>query len=382
MKTTTLTFLSSILMASTLMAPSLAADAHRHVIPARFLGTPGLQMKVGRQAEQKMAKPRHELRMSPGSDFFVYDVPDSDGTLGYGINKDGYIAGEYLGNDGHTHGFLRKPDNTFTIINVESAPTSAFWLNDKNAVTGNYLKDGIQHAYVRTKKGKYLTFEPDGTQHTDGLHINNKGQATGDYQDSNGLWHGFIRAKDGTLTTFEEPNAGSDVEQGTFAGATNVEGDTIGPYVDAGYVLHGYVRHSGGSCDEFDVAGALDTIPFMINSKGWIVGVWDTAEGVMHGFIRKANGRIIVVDALDAGTGPGQGTSVADINVKGVSTGNYVDANDVSHGFVRWADGSVQEFDVPGADGGTWPFSINADGTISGFIVDADGVPHGFVGTL
>lgn len=129
------------------------------------------------------------------------------------------------------------------------------------------------------------------------------------------------------------------------------------------------------------MAGALDTIPFMVNAKGWIVGMSDEESGVTHGFIRKSNGHIIMVDSLDAGTGPGQGTVVNDININGVATGNYIDAEDVSHGFVRRADGTIQEFDVPGADGGTIPFSINADGTISGFIFDADGVPHGFVGT-
>jgi hypothetical protein len=373
--------LNSVFLAFVLAGPSLAAE-HRHAVPLRFLGTAGLQGNAVRHEIPAKAPAKSRRPSCPNASFCIFDVPGSEWTLAYGINAGGYIVGEFGGSDGHTHGFLRAPDNTFTIVNVGTVPTSGFWINDRNEMTGNYLKGGIQHAYLRKPQGKILRFEPQDTQHTDGLHINNKGQATGDYQDSNGLWHGFIRAKDGSLTTFEEPLAGTDIEQGTYAGATNVKGDTIGPYVDAGYVLHGYVRHSGNGYEEFDVPGALDTIPFIINAKGWIVGLSDEESGATHGFIRKPNGQIIAVDAPDAGSGPGQGTAVNDINVYRVATGNYVDANDVSHGFVRRADKTLQEFDVPGADGGTWPISINAGGTISGFIVDADGVPHGFVGTL
>jgi hypothetical protein len=383
MKTKALSALSLLLLSAALISPAPAGTSVRDKVLSRFatgVRAHPLQRLTGLKAHRS---PGHRGG-ARDSGLIVYDEPEAvGGTWGYGINSDGFAAGEFVGGDHHTHGFMRAPDASFTRIDVRSFPTSAFWLNDKNVVIGNYLAHGIQHAYLRTAAGKFLKFEPEDTQGTYGLHINNHGVATGDYVDSAGLWHGFIRAKDGALTTFEEPLAALGPDLGTFAGATNVHGDTIGPYFDADFIMHGYVRHDDGSFEEFDVPGAVDTIPYLINSKGWIVGFSDDENGAMHGFIRKPNGQIIPVDVEGAGTGPGQGTIVGDINKDGIATGNYVDGDGVSHGFLRQKDGTIQApVDADGAGaGGTIPASINADGEISGFMFDTDGNAHGVIGT-
>lgn len=385
MSKSVLQILSSLLL-SIAIAATASAEVRRphHSIPLRFLGgqAPRTDDAQHQARPKSPAKPHHTQPVRNGSGLIVYDEPEATGgTWGYGIDAGGYAVGEFIGSDNHTHGFLRAPDNTFTKINVSTFPTSAFWINDLGAIIGNYLADGIQHAYILTPKGKFLTFEPEDTQGTFGLDINNKGIATGDYVDSGGVWHGFIRARDGTLTVFDESNAGTDVDQGTFAGATNTHGDTTGPYVDANNVLHGYIRHRDGTFTDFDMPGAFDTIPFLINVKGWVVGLFDTETGEMHGFIRKKNGKIITVDAPDAGNGPGQGTIVAAISEDGVATGNYVDSNDVLHGFIRSKKGKIKEFDAPGAGpGGTTPVDINRDGAISGYEYDENDLAHGVIG--
>ncbi|HWA92271.1 MAG TPA: hypothetical protein VG889_19690 [Rhizomicrobium sp.] len=351
-------------------------------MPSRFLGGQGPHAIAGAM-NKGPAKLRRQRPLWSDSGLAAYDEPDAMGdTLGYGLNLHGDAVGEFVGHDGHTHGYVRSSAGAFAQINVHAYPSSAFWINDKGAIVGNYFAGGIQHAFVRTPGGRYLTFEPADSQGAYGLHINNKGAATGDYVDSNGLWHGFVRAKAGTLTVFDVPGAGTDPDQGTFAGATNLHGDTTGPYVDSDFILHGYVRHQSGGYDKFDVAGALDTIPYLINAKGWVVGFSDEESGAMHGFIRKPNGRIVVVDAPGAGTGPGQGTIVGDINSDGVAVGNYVDADGVSHGFLCTKTGEIiKEFDAPGAGaGGTVPYSINRGGTISGYMRDETDAGHAIIG--
>jgi hypothetical protein len=383
MTKTTLSILSSILLSTALTAPAIAGAQTRYPFLDRFLSAHAQHPAKDNQGKRLAGA--HKARSGPlDAELTTYDAPDATGTSGAGINDAGSVAGEYGGADGHTHAFLRAGDGSFTLINVDGNPTSAFWLNGKGEVIGDYLEGGIVSAYLRKPNGRILKIEIPDSQHADGLDINDKGVATGDYADSNGLWHGFIRARDGSLTIFDEPDAGVGPDLGTFAGATDIHGDTIGPYVDENGILHGYIRHVNGAFDPLDVAGALDTIPFNENAKGWVVGLYDHADEVTHGFIRKPDGKIIAVDAPDAGTGPGQGTVVQTINKHGVATGNYIDANNVSHGFVFRVKGrTITEFDAPGAGpGGTWPIGINNAEEISGSMFDESDSEHGLIGTV
>ena len=378
--------LTSLLLSAAVAAPAFAGPQPRYPFLGRFIGAHASHVDKGqRTTGERRSFARHDASRPVNRDLTVYDEPyAADGTWGYGINAGGFAVGEYVGSDGHTHGFMRVPDgSSYTEINVGTHPTSAFWLNDKGDAIGDYLKGGIVRPYVRKSNGKFRTIDLPDSQYADGLDINNKGVATGDYVDSSGLWHGFIRAKNGALTTFEEPLAALGPDQGTFAGATNIHGDTIGPYVDENGVLHGYIRHADASFTEFDVAGAVDTIPYNQNAKGWVVGFSDDENGVTHGFIRKPNGKIITVDVQDAGTGPGQGTVVQDISDNEVAVGNYIDADNVSHGFTfRIKDAAITEFDAPGAGpAGTIPVSINVDGVTSGTVYDENDLAHGVIGT-
>jgi hypothetical protein len=197
------------------------------------------------------------------------------------------------------------------------------------------------------------------------------------------------------LTTFDEPNAAIAPQVGTEAQGINDWGTIVGDYADSSGGVHGYARTADGKYVSFDAPGADPapgynclffaggTCPQAINDLEAIAGFDGDANGVFHGFLRAADGKITVFDAPGAGTGGGQGTFPDCINVWGAITGYSVDGNGTAHGFVRRIDGSITVFDDPdagtGPGFGTYASSINDEGAISGVFFDPTGFGHGFV---
>jgi probable HAF family extracellular repeat protein len=142
----------------------------------------------------------------------------------------------------------------------------------------------------------------------------------------------------------------------------------------------------------FDAPGAATTrttspftgtVAYDINDLGQVVGSFNDAQGLNHGFVRYADGRLKTIDAPGAGAGPGQGTVAYGINIEGEVVGEYNDSNNVYHGFLREPGGHLVTFDAPGAANGqlqgTHASDINARGTILGIVVDRNNVFHGYL---
>ncbi len=238
-------------------------------------------------------------------------------------------------------------------------------------------------------------------QGTMGTSINDNGDVTGIYLNTNGtatnVAHGFIRTADGTITEFDSPHAGTGKNQGTFPASINANGEIAGMYFDANNAYHGFLRSTSGTITEFDVPGAptnvghRGTLPLSINSGGDIAGLWvDDANDVRHGFVRTAAGVFTSFDVSGAGTAPTQGTVPLSINAAGTTTGFYEDAAANFHAFLRAADGTMTApIDAPGAGtggsgklsfSGTLATSINTAGDIAGVYANG-GDNHGFVYT-
>jgi hypothetical protein len=197
------------------------------------------------------------------------------------------------------------------------------------------------------------------------------------------------------LTTFDEPNAAAAPFQGTEAQGINDWGTIVGDYIDNSGGVHGYTRTADGKYLSFDAPGANPapgynclyvaggTCPQAINDLGAVAGFEGDANGVFHGFVRAADGKITTFDAPGAGTGAGQGTFPYSINVWGAITGYTVDGNGTGHGFVRRIDGTVTIFDdAEGGTGsglGTYALSINDEGAIGGVVTETNGFNRGFV---
>jgi probable HAF family extracellular repeat protein len=142
----------------------------------------------------------------------------------------------------------------------------------------------------------------------------------------------------------------------------------------------------------FDAPGAATTrtiSPFTgtgaydINDFGQVVGSFNDAQGLNHGFVRYADGPLKTIDAPGAGAGPDQGTVAYGINIEGEIVGQYNDSNNVYHGFLREPGGYLVTFDAPGAANGqlqgTYAYDINVEGTILGIVVDSNNVFRGYL---
>jgi hypothetical protein len=117
-----------------------------------------------------------------------------NGTVGVGINHTGEVAGYYSDSVGVTHGFLRDASGNFTDFATPVGNlTYVDGLNDAGQIVGTYDSNGINNGFLRNVAGGFTTIDdPSGTGGTSLGGINNLGQITGAYADSNGIVRGFI----------------------------------------------------------------------------------------------------------------------------------------------------------------------------------------------
>ena len=154
-----------------------------------------------------------------------------------------------------------------------------------------------------------------------------------------------------------------------------------------GFPASARAQHSPIITFDVPASNGNGTTPTAINFIGVIVGDYNDANAVSHGFLRWPNGTFTTFDSPGAGTVPfdGNGTFPMSINFLGVVAGYYNDSNFVSHGFIRTPDGKITTFDVPGADInpadqlGSIVSGINALGVVAGYYYDSSAVAHGFL---
>lgn len=256
-------------------------------------------------------------------------------------------------------------------------------------------------AIAKTDAQQLITFdEPNATAGplvgTEAQSINDWGTITGDYADSNGGVHGFVRTADGKYASFDAPGANPSpgynclyFAGGTCPQAINDLGAVAGFEGDANGVFHGFVRAADGKILTFDATGAgtgagEGTFPFGINVWGAITGYTIDGNETAHGFLRRIDGTFAIFDAPRAGTGPGFGTYAASINDEGAISGAVTDLTGFNHGFVRAPDGKITNFDAPGAASssiGTASVLINDAGVVAGLVFQGSGdVTYGFEG--
>ena len=315
------------------------------------------------------------VRAANGTMTYPIDAPGAgtgvfQGTFPISINAVGDITGMCIDTNNALQGFTRTADGTITPIDVPGAGTGnnqgtlPFSINTAGVITGIYKdKSALRHGFVRAANGPITTFDVKGAgttgsaqgQGTQPLSINSVGDITGFYVAANGGFHGFVRAADGTITApIDVPGAGT-------SGGTEHYGAVVG------------------------------TLPLSIDAAGDITGIYSDTSGVRHAFVRAADGTMTYpIDAPGVATkGPGilPETFAASINTAGLITGTYGDTSGVLHVFVRAANGTITApIDAPGAGTagtsvfpGTASLSINDLGDITGTYADASGGLHGFV---
>jgi hypothetical protein len=169
-----------------------------------------------------------------------------------------------------------------------------------------------------------------------------------------------------TYTTFTLPDA-----QVIYAGGLNDSGVVAGTFDTATQYHRGYLRLADGTIVLFDPAGSQLTQPLSLNNNGDIAGYFYDGT-TYHGFLRASDGSIATIDP------PGATQSEAvGINSRGTIAGYFEPG---SHGYLRTPDGNFTVFDAPGA-AETIPQAINDNGDVTGsaYFSNNLGNPSGFI---
>jgi hypothetical protein len=169
---------------------------------------------VGNFADNSGNFVQHGMIRSRGGKLTTFDAPgagtgSNQGTgcpgCNLGVNFWGAIAGSYTDANNVFHGFLRSPEGTFTTFDATGAGSGSFQgtgcfsdcpvgLNIWGLITGSYFdSNNVQHGYVRTPKGTFVTIDPPGSVGTQPENINDSGTIVGYYIDANNVYHGFLR---------------------------------------------------------------------------------------------------------------------------------------------------------------------------------------------
>jgi len=264
-----------------------------------------------------------------------------------------------------TYGFksFQNPGATVTRVLGLNAQGELVGMDDSIPGRHAFLVDGDNH--VSLDSAGIL-----GTHTSFARGINSHGDIVGGYAGSDGKEHGFI-LRHGKLTTLDAPFRGA---VGTQLNAINDSGVMIGIWIDRAFKGHGFI-YQNSHFSKLDYPGARDTYPFGINSKGVIVGNWDSDQSSMgHGFVF-INSQL---NSFDVPNAMPNETAANGINDAAQIVGTYVGEDGKFHGFVQ--EGSrFTKIDCPGAVS-TIAWGINAAGQIAGNCDTATG-RYGFVTT-
>ena len=174
-----------------------------------------------------------------------------------------------------------------------------------------------------------------------------------------------------TYTTLNDPLS---LGANTIARDINSTGQIAGTYVNNGG-SHGFLL-SGGTYSTLDDPLATNgTFAQGINASGQIVGYYQDAAAIMHGFLYNPNGGTFTT--LDDPSGTAATTTASGINATGQIVGSFF-MGGKSHGFLL-TNGLYATLDDPLGIGGTFAQGINASGQIVGYYLDANGNLHGFL---
>jgi hypothetical protein len=318
------------------------------------------------------------------SAFVSFDAPDGgtgsgQGTRPTAINQNGVIGGFYIDQGGLLHGFVRHANGQITEFDAPIfSSTTVTGINRSGQIVGYGSIISSLHGFLRSASGKFTKIEVSGSTDTLPSAINDNGEITGTYYDPAGLRHGFLRDAGGNYTLFDEPNAGNNEHQGTFAVAINGSGEIAGYYQDVNDIFHGFIRDQLGNFTSFDAPGAgtrvfTGTTPGAINLSGEITGYFSDDNLVTHAFVRDTSGSVTVFDA------PGSTLTLANaINDNGKVLGYWMIRHS-TRGFVRNSVGKLNSYSVPVSGANTYPAGINNGGLFTGAYAVLRGPYHGFL---
>lgn len=180
-------------------------------------------------------------------------------------------------------GVFRIPSGSFT-YHLEDRVFLDFFTRTgrSNAANGLFSFFGLITAPTYNCTG-HLDFTPTFVDFPDApftvvTGINNRGSATGIYNDPAGAQHGFSFTGS-KYTTLDYPRAVA-----TTPFKINDSGAIVGSFIDASGGSHGF-SYKSGVWTQIDFPGSSDTEVYGVNSAGKIVGSYNGFQSVAHAFV-------------------------------------------------------------------------------------------------
>lgn len=284
--------------------------------------------------------------------FKTIDVPNSTSTNVMANNASGDIVGYYTDASKVVHGFLLRGGTFTTLDypGADVAWTNANAINDSGDIAGSYsLKAPAPasnvHGFRLTRAGVWSNEDyPEGTHIMQGgaYGILADGTVVGCFHDGNPMTAMFGYSKGPKGVTSSSYPAGTPFSM--HYGATPDGKIIVGTYLtgaNQGDNWHGYLIE-GGKTVPFDLPGKVGTQALGITAERTIVGIYTVQVGTAwapRGFVADTRGsndpaswNVSTVHVPDA-----QRTGVRSMNVRGEVVGSYQDAAGVVHGYLATA---------------------------------------------
>jgi uncharacterized membrane protein len=257
----------------------------------------------------------------------TFSVPNSLDTMVTGVNDWGEVVGNYDFIDGGPDdgiylqlGFRRSPDGTFTYVDGIGQLGYTQGINNRGQVTGYYLSLELHWEGFLAQPGTdgvLTSFFADPTPgdgadpDTRAMAINASGVVVGYYADnpSDTDTKGFVRQPDGTITVFSAPKSLTTDPMSINARGVIVGGGTNGAFLrqpdgkmvslptiapiaisDNGEIAGSCpnspcILEPNGTLYKYTIPGSKSITPVAMNTRGEVVGYYDDAAGVTHGFL-------------------------------------------------------------------------------------------------
>jgi len=214
---------------------------------------------------------------------------------------------------------------------------------------------------------EFTPIAPAGSLFSLARGLNDRGDAVGDYLDSNFGYHGFLRTHNGTVSTIDPPGATA-----TSAFSVNNLGVVVGAYRDSLNLLHGFRRSPSGSYITVDFPGAPDSQLTGINNSGETTGVYDLGTlasaqcpGTSCGAISFFHKNGLFTSFENPSAAPGV-TFAQSVNDRGQIAGFYQDTSGGVFGFLRRRDGSFKTIQFPVPGNFSTAGQVNNSGVVAG----------------
>ena len=292
----------------------------------------------------------HGFTRGPAGSYTTTDFPGAVDSELTSINSQNILLGDYdLGDLAASIGFIDTRGAFTSFEDPSAAPmqTAALSINSQNFVTG-FFDDpaGNEHSFVRSPDARFNNFDFPVADFTDAYQINDLGQVVGQYA-TNFPNHGFLLTgamnPTGSLSPCQFLNFDYPDSQNSGARGINNAGQVTGIFRLRGSPgRHGFLATpnaaatlaSNAQClqspapaanhhvdfKSFDFPGAINTQATAITPSGLIVGRYNSADGVQHGFTLR-NGLYSSVDGPAASF-----TDVAWANARGDLAGTFNDS--------------------------------------------------------